>query len=258
MLAVAAVGGMALLARRLRFDEPTAVDREVRWYARRRLPAGIARALGPLFPLGLPGGYITIAYFTARALRRRGYSGGPAVITSAVAGWLAHRGAKLVYSRVRPRDRGRRERTDSYPSGHTTGVTALAVTTAYVLRRQRVASAAQTAAIAIGVPALMGAYRVIADDHWTTDVFGGWLLGGAVGLACNAVLADSLLPPERRPGRRVRSCPTGAAPSGQSVPSCPSPFSSDRHRYHAATELCGLHLAPIFFSFFGVGRVRMR
>ena len=47
-------------------------------------------------------------------------------------------------------------------------------------------------AIGSGAPLLMGAYRVIADDHWATDVAGGWLLGGAIGLACNAVLADSL------------------------------------------------------------------
>ncbi|HEY5062046.1 MAG TPA: phosphatase PAP2 family protein, partial [Gemmatimonadaceae bacterium] len=97
---------------------------------------------------------------------------------------------KLVYRRRRPRRPTVRDRTDSYPSGHTTGVTALATTTAFVLRRQGIGSAVHRLAIGIGAPALMGAFRVVADDHWATDVFGGWLLGAAIGIACNAVLAD--------------------------------------------------------------------
>jgi len=38
----------------------------------------------------------------------------------------------------------------------------------------------------------MGVYRVIDDEHWVTDVVGGWLLGGAIGVTCNAALADSV------------------------------------------------------------------
>ena len=190
LLGLAAAGGVALLARQLGFDEPPPLDLDVRWCAVSRLPRGMARMLAPLFPIGLPGGYITIACVTALVLRRRGRSGGPAIVASACLGWLAHRGVKLVYRRLRPPRPGARRRTDSYPSGHTTGVTALAATTAYVLRRQGIGSSAERLAIAIGAPALMGAYRVLADDHWATDVFGGWLLGASVGLACNALLAD--------------------------------------------------------------------
>jgi len=40
----------------------------------------------------------------------------------------------------------------------------------------------------------------------------------------------------------------------QSSPSCPSPLSSERHRYQHATVLCGLHFAPIFRTSFGAGR----
>ena len=102
--------------------------------------------------------------------------------------------------------------TDSYPSGHTTGVTAVALTTAYVLGRQGVISKRRAIALAAAAPAIMGVYRVLDDEHWTTDVFGGWLLGGAVALACNAILADSLgveratAPAPNRPRvpRRVR------------------------------------------------------
>jgi undecaprenyl-diphosphatase len=38
--------------------------------------------------------------------------------------------------------------------------------------------------IALGVPLLTGFNRVYVREHWATDVLGGWLLGGAVGLAC--------------------------------------------------------------------------
>ncbi|MDB4877223.1 MAG: putative integral rane protein [Gemmatimonadetes bacterium] len=192
LAAVAAAGGMALLARGLRFDEPTALDHRVRSFADTRVPREARTILRPLYPLGLPGGYITLAYGMAHWLHRTRRAGGPAIVTSAWMGWLVHRGAKLIFTRERPRRPGVRRRTDSYPSGHTTGATALALTTAYVLQRQGVVSKRGAAAIAIGVPVLMGSYRVIADDHWATDVFGGWLLGGAVGLTCNAVLADSV------------------------------------------------------------------
>lgn len=168
--------------------------------------------LTPLFPLGLPAGYITIACLTARWLRHRRRGGGPAIVSSAVLGWFAQRAAKLAYPRERPPRPNVRPRTDSYPSGHTAGVTAVALTTAYVLARQDLISKRRAVAIAAGAPVIMGAYRVLDDEHWTTDVFGGWLLGGAVALACNAILADSLgvvratAPAEstRAKGRHVR------------------------------------------------------
>ena len=86
-----------------------------------------------------------------------------------------------MYLRERPHRNGRR-RYDSFPSGHTTGATALALTTAYVLHRERLISTRRAVALAVGAPAIMGAYRVIADDHWATDVFAGWVLGSAVAL----------------------------------------------------------------------------
>ena len=190
-IGLAALGAMMLIARGLRLDDPPLIDRRARRIARSRSIRAMKKVLSPLFPLGLPGGYITIAYVTARALRRRGQAGGPAIVTSAWLGWLVHRAAKFIYTRERPRRRGARRRMDSYPSGHTTGATALALTTAYVLRRRRLVSQPSAVAIASIPPIVMGAYRVIDDEHWATDVIGGWLLGVAVGLGCNAVLADS-------------------------------------------------------------------
>ncbi len=185
--------------RRLVIDDPPGIDFLVRRAA--RTPAGRAagRALAPLFPIGLPGGYLVIAYSTAHWVRRRGGRGARSIVASAWLGWALHRAVKIVLRRRRPQRPGARVRYDSFPSGHTTGATALALTTAIVLRRQRLVSPRSAAVIGVGAPLLMGFYRVVADDHWATDVAGGWALGTAIALLS---LTD---PPKMRRGpRRVR------------------------------------------------------
>ena len=183
-MAVVATGGFVALARILEFDRPPRMDRRIRQLARRSSMDGARLVLAPLFPIGLPATYITIAHAMSYWLHRRGKRKGPAIVSAAWLGWLSHRIIKLGYRRERPLRRDVARRTESYPSGHTTGTTALAVTLAEMLRREGIISTKGAAAIALGAPALMGAYRVIADDHWATDVVGGWMLGGAIALAC--------------------------------------------------------------------------
>jgi len=190
VLAIAAAGATALLANAIEPDGPGAFDRAVRRDAQSPRLRKVRPLLSPLFPFGLPITYMTTAYATARWLRARNQGGGPAIVSSALLGWLTHRLATMAYSRERPRRPRVKRRMDSYPSGHTTGVTAVALTSAYVLGRERVISTPQALGVAVIPPAIMGAYRVLADAHWMTDVFGGWLLGGSVALACNAILAD--------------------------------------------------------------------
>jgi membrane-associated phospholipid phosphatase len=215
-LAAAATGGFALLASMLAPRNPTPVDRWVRRRSRGPALRRASKVMAPLFLAGLPGGYITIAYLLAHALRRRRRAGGPAIATAAWAGWLVHRGAKLVLVRERPRKRGARLRTDSYPSGHTTGTTALVVTAARILAREGLITDRRALALALGAPAVMGVYRVLDDEHWATDVLGGWLLGSSIALVCDALLSDRgggrpateqgvRLPPARPRVRRARS-----------------------------------------------------
>lgn len=209
LLATSAAAAALLLARALPFDEPPAIDGRLRRAANKPRLRPVAAAMRPLFPIGLPGGYIGIAYILARSLRRKRCAGGPAIVTSAWAGWLVHRAIKVVYRRERPLRRDRARRTESYPSGHTTGTTALSVTAARVLSREGVISRNAAVALAIVPPFVMGTYRVLADDHWATDVVGGWLVGAAIGLSCDAALGETpsskVLEALRRRGpRRVR------------------------------------------------------
>jgi len=158
-------------------ERATAIDHIARRVAQ---PATRSRgAMAPLFVLGLPGAYIPIAYATALWVQRRRRRGGPAIVAAAWLGWLAHRAAKVVFVRVRPSTD--RRRTDSYPSGHTMGVTALAAVIGHVLSREGLLSQRAALGLAASVSAAMGAYRVLADDHWITDVVGGWLFGAAIG-----------------------------------------------------------------------------
>ena len=193
-LATSAAAAAVLLARALPFDEPPAIDRRIRRAANSPRLRPVAAVMRPMFPLGLPGGYIAVAYLLARSLRRKRRAGGPAIVASAWAGWLVHRAIKLVYQRERPRRRDRRRRIESYPSGHTTGTTALAITAARVLAREGVISRNAAVALAVLPPVAMGTYRVLADDHWATDVVGGWLAGAAIGLACDALLGEARSP----------------------------------------------------------------
>jgi undecaprenyl-diphosphatase len=209
LLATSAAAGAVLLARALQFDTPPAIDRRIRRAATSPALRPVAAAMWPMFPLGLPGGYIAVAYVLARSLRQKRRAGGPAIVTSAWAGWLVHRAIKVVYRRERPRREGRPRRTESYPSGHTTGTTALSITAARVLAREGAISRNVAVALALLPPVVMGTYRVLADDHWATDVVGGWLVGAAIGLSCDGVLGEARSPRvlealRRRGPRRVR------------------------------------------------------
>lgn len=173
----------------------TTVDVRVRRIARSPALRGVGPALAPLFPVGLPIVYLPVAYATALWLRRVGARGGRAIVASAWLGWLVHRAAVAAFVRERPRRPGLRRRTDSFPSGHTTAITSLALTTACVLYRQGLLSRRPAVALGVVAPVAMGAYRVLDDEHWATDVMGGWLVGAAIALSC--VAADAVSNPPR-------------------------------------------------------------
>ena len=160
-------------------DEPTPLDRALYDWAARHYDRRLELTQWPVEMLGLPGIYIPIALGLARHLRRRHRQGKATITRAAFAGWLALRLSRLVIHRPRPpRPPHRRPKREStFPSGHTTGVTALAVAAALVLRDEQILTSAQAAALGLGWPLVTAANRVYVREHWFTDVLGGLALG---------------------------------------------------------------------------------
>jgi undecaprenyl-diphosphatase len=72
--------------------------------------------------------------------------------------------------------------TFSFPSGHTSGSTAVCMVLGYVLRREKIAPRFGLI-VATLVPFLVGLSRIVLDMHWASDVLGGWLIGAAYAAA---------------------------------------------------------------------------
>ena len=180
---LAAFGTFALITL---IDEPTPLDRAVYARARRLHNRQFELAQRPLEVVGLPGVHIPVAFVAARALRRRAHGGGSTIAAAALSGWLAVRVMRVLIHRERPpRPPGRGPKREStFPSGHTTELTSLAVASAYVLEHERILTRRAARVLGFGLPIAIGLNRVYVREHWFTDVLGGWALGAAVGLAC--------------------------------------------------------------------------
>jgi PAP2 superfamily len=89
---------------------------------------------------GYPLAYIPAAFLIRRELRRKGALAADAITKSAFATWVAHHALKYVLWRDGDR---------SVPKF----------------------------SVVLALPALVGASRLVLDEHWPTDVVGGWLTG---------------------------------------------------------------------------------
>jgi len=172
-------------------DEPTALDRALYDWAARNYDRRLELAQWPIELLGLPGVYMPIALLVARRLRRTHRRGGADITKAAFAGWLALRLSRLMIHRPRPpRPPHRRPKAEStFPSGHTTGVTALAVAAAGILRDEQILTAGEAVALGLGWPLVTAANRVYVREHWFTDVLGGLALGVTAAMGALALEA---------------------------------------------------------------------
>jgi membrane-associated phospholipid phosphatase len=132
---------------------------------------GVVTQLGAWYTLGV--GAIIVATVLARrgALKRPLFVATVPFIVSLVIALLKH-----WYGVDRPDVTS--ALTFSFPSGHTSESTAVAIVIGYVLRREGVA-ARLGLVIAVAVPILVGLSRIVLDMHWASDVIGGWLIGSA-------------------------------------------------------------------------------
>jgi membrane-associated phospholipid phosphatase len=184
-LAAVAGGGVALLAgfvARLGIDEHWPIDHAVRaTLSSHGIPktraalrvAGSAGTVGVYVPATL----MVMALVARRQADRDRLLPLAGSMVGAAAGSLL---LKHVVRRPRPRTKtGPINEKPSFPSGHATRASAAALAIAYVLVRERMVPRVIAVPIALAVSAATGISRAYADAHWTTDVVGGWALGGA-------------------------------------------------------------------------------
>jgi undecaprenyl-diphosphatase len=69
--------------------------------------------------------------------------------------------------------------TFSFPSGHTSGSTAVFAFIGFVLAREEVVPRPFGWLIACAIPLAVGLSRLFLDVHWASDVIGGWMIGAA-------------------------------------------------------------------------------
>jgi membrane-associated phospholipid phosphatase len=198
-VSLAALGAFGLIAL---MDEPSELDLAIYAVAERLHDRRLELLQRPLEIIGLPGVYIPVALLGARSLRRRGRRGGPAIVNAAWGGWLVLRLTRLLIHRPRPpRPRGRGPKREStFPSGHTTGLTALALVAAKVLADEKMLTPPRAWALGFGVPLAIGLNRVYVREHWLTDVLGGWALGATVALT---IIGVRRIRPSVAPGATV-------------------------------------------------------
>jgi undecaprenyl-diphosphatase len=125
----------------------------------------------------------------------------PALLLAPLAAVLTSHFVKRFVARSRPQGLGHTvEGTYSFPSAHATTAAAVCLTLAYVFWRERLVTGAVALPIAVFVPLLVGVSRIYLDEHWATDVIGGWSLGLLIAALCAALYHQS--PIGARPSSR--------------------------------------------------------
>jgi len=200
---IAAIGSalafLALTALVVPADRPLELDvRVATWIAANRIDAvtwtlRILTYLGSILVI-VPLSILVAAYFA----RRRDWRSIRWLALAAAGGILAYVPFKLAIERARPpiELRAIPEWGWSYPSGHSTQAAAFWLVLAILVtapgsRGRRTATIA-----AVLVTLVVGGSRIYFDVHWTTDVLGGFLLGGSWACALLAMRRRSLPPIE--------------------------------------------------------------
>jgi membrane-associated phospholipid phosphatase len=194
-VAVLAFGSAAIVGRMISSGATRGFDHRCRHRALRRRTKPLEKAARLFSTVGEPAAQLSLAVLatldfarrsqghrplpTARNLGALSAAGAP--IFSSLVGIAAHRAIKLVFKRSRPLGALMHGKTESsFPSGHTAVTTATSFTIAYALKTRGVRSA-YVVPTAILLSGCVGLSRILLDEHWATDVIGGWCVG--IGIA---------------------------------------------------------------------------
>lgn len=158
------------------FDEPIR-----KWVLRHQVPI-LEAAFLAITRVGSPAVIIPGTLAGAAWLsRRRGLPIAGAVVMSPAVALAIFLAVKRIYRRKRPAGGTRlHQLTYAFPSGHSAASAAIFGTASYVLWRENLISRKFAVSASTVAPLLIGASRVYLDVHWTTDVLGGWSVGGLV------------------------------------------------------------------------------
>jgi membrane-associated phospholipid phosphatase len=190
MAATAAAGTTAaalfvLLTARVKGRWTTPLDRAVRRPLRRGL-RGLERDRRQAAALGISAvgklgdtlAYVPGAALGAYLLHRRGAAGGGALFGSAASVALGRHVFRWVFPRFRPPTHlAQWNAFASYPSGHATGTLGVGLTAAHVFAHEGLVRPLPALGAVLALSAAVGAARVAKDQHWATDIVGGWLAG---------------------------------------------------------------------------------
>lgn len=206
---VAAAGLLALIATKVRRKQTTQFDRRIRRAMRAHRSVMLDSVARPITVLSLPavvvGATATLAWWLHRDGRTKAAL---AVATAPVLGATVGQSFTLFFPQpTAPSVRRAGKKPEaSFPSGHTTGLTAEMLSIAFVLQREGLASSPAMAAL-LGWPFVVGMSRVYRDRHWASDVLAGWIAGTGVA-AASALLYEGRRnvtghssPPMDKPGR---------------------------------------------------------
>ncbi|MEO7456169.1 MAG: phosphatase PAP2 family protein [Gemmatimonadaceae bacterium] len=109
---------------------------------------------------------------------QRRWLAGSLVAMSGVLAVVSYLLVKSLVRRPRPTiTADLKEGTFSFPSAHSTASSAICVTAAWILWRERLIGRGAALALAVIVPVLVGVSRLYLDVHWASDVLGGWTIG---------------------------------------------------------------------------------
>lgn len=125
--------------------------------------------------------YVPAGVLARVLLPRAGMRGGGAVLGAALTVGIGRHAFRWMIPRLRPPTHLMKWNFfASYPSGHSTGASAVGLTLAHVLAAEGRAPAGPAFAAAAGVTLAVSVARVVRDAHWATDVVGGLFAGTAV------------------------------------------------------------------------------
>ncbi len=218
---LAAFAALTALSIAVRSGRTWQMDRRARRWMRRHQSAPATAAFSAITWAGVPPVHLPGALLAATWVhRRRGFGPAMPLALSSVAAFVAHHAIKSVFhSRRRPGAAVFGRHQPAFPSGHTTGATAVSLMIGYVLLREQLGAPRAVVPAAAGVPLMVGVSRSYLDRHWAADVLAGWLLGGGIAALCVAIYESGKQGrAEFTPGWKATGTAATAGGHGRSTP----------------------------------------